>query len=299
MKRMRRTNIIASSVAGITLAATAQVFAETPATAVLKKTGYASVNGLKLYYEIHGSGEPLVLVHGGLGATDMFAVILPLLSNSRQVIAVDLQAHGRTADIDRPLSFEAMAGDIAALIRSLGLGNADVMGYSLGGGVALSTAFRYPDAVRKLVVVSAAFRRDGWYPEIVSGMSQVGAEAAEPMKQTPMYELYARVAPRPRDWPVLLTKMGELMRKDYDWSKYVAAMRTPTMLVFGDADAVRPAHAVEFFELLGGGKKDAGWDGSGMSNARLAILPGLTHYNVFSSPLLASVVTSFLDSPIR
>jgi pimeloyl-ACP methyl ester carboxylesterase len=293
---MLRRGFLATTAAAILPAAAAAFPRPSPITG--PKTAYAAVNGLKLYYEIHGSGEPLVLVHGGLGATDMFAVILPLLSNSRQVIAVDLQAHGRTADIDRPLSFEAMAGDIAALIRSLGLGNADVMGYSLGGGVALSTAFRYPDAVRKLVVVSAAFRRDGWYPEIVSGMSQVGAEAAEPMKQTPMYELYARVAPRPRDWPVLLTKMGELMRKDYDWSKDVAAMRTPTMLVFGDADAVRPAHAVEFFELLGGGKKDAGWDGSGMSNARLAILPGLTHYNVFSSPLLASVVTSFLAAPM-
>ena len=258
------------------------------------ETGYAAVNGLNLYYEIHGTGEPLVLLHGGVGATGMFGEILPLLSNTRQVIAVDLQGHGRTADIDRPLSFEAMADDIAMLIQHLEIGKADVMGYSLGGGVALRTAVQHPEVVRKLVLVSIACKRDGWYPEIVAGMAQMGAAAAERMKQTPMYELYARVAPRPADWPVLLTKLGDLLRKDYDWSKEVAAIKAPTLLVFGDADSVRTAHAVQFFELLGGGKKDGGWDGSGMSHARLAILPGLTHYNVFSSTALASTVTAFL-----
>jgi pimeloyl-ACP methyl ester carboxylesterase len=214
------------------------------------------------------------------------------------VIAVDLQGHGRTADIDRPLSCEAMADDIARLIKHLGIEKADVMGYSLGGGVALRTAVNHPDRVRKLVLVSTAFRRDGWYPEILAGMAQMGAGAAEAMKQTPMYELYARIAPKPADWPVLLTKVGEMLRKDYDWSKDVAAIKSPTLLVFGDADAVRTAHAVQFFELLGGGKKDGGWDGSGMSNARLAILPSLTHYTIFSSPTLASTVTPFLGAPM-
>ncbi len=283
--------------AGILLAAAALAFAQVrPTTSV--KTGYAPVNGLKLYYEIHGTGEPLILLHGGVGATEMFNPILPLLSNTRRVIAVDLQAHGRTADIDRPLSMEAMAGDIAALIKHLGIEKADVMGYSLGGGVALRTAIQHPGAVRKLVVVSTAFKRDGWYPEIVVGMAQMGPGAAEPMKRTPMYQMYARIAPKPEDWPVLLTKLGELLRKDYDWSKDVAAIQAPTLLVFGDADAVRTEHAVQFFELLGGGKKDGGWDGSGMSNARLAILPGLTHYSIFSSPMLATAVTPFLDAPM-
>ncbi len=283
--------------AGILLAAAALAFAQVrPTTSV--KTGYAPVNGLKLYYEIHGTGEPLILLHGGVGATEMFNPILPLLSNTRRVIAVDLQAHGRTADIDRPLSMEAMAGDIAALIKHLGIEKADVMGYSLGGGVALRTAIQHPGAVRKLVVVSTAFKRDGWYPEIVAGMAQMGPGAAEPMKRTPMYQMYARIAPKPEDWPVLLTKLGELLRKDYDWSKDVAAIQAPTLLVFGDADAVRTEHAVQFFELLGGGKKDGGWDGSGMSTARLAILPGLTHYSIFSSPMLATAVTPFLDAPM-
>jgi len=281
----------------IVLAASALAFAETR-TSTPVQTGYAPVNGLKLYYEIHGAGEPLILLHGGVGATEMFDPILPVLAKTRRVIAADLQAHGRTADIGRPLSIEAMADDVAALIKHLGIQKADVMGYSLGGAVALRTAIQHPEAVRKLVLVSAAFKHDGWYPEIVAGMSQMGAAAAEPMKQTPMYPLYARIAPRPDDWPVLLTKLGELLRKDYDWSKEVASIKAPTLLVFGDADAVRTAHAVQFFELLGGGRKDAGWDGSGMSNSRLAILPGLTHYNIFLSPALAYTVTPFLDAPI-
>jgi pimeloyl-ACP methyl ester carboxylesterase len=288
---MRRTGRIA----GIILAALALACGQA-SKASARQGGYARVNGLNLYYEIHGAGEPLILLHGGVGATEMFDPILPLLSKTHEVIAVDLQAHGRTADIDRPLSIEAMADDVAALIKYLGIKKTDVMGYSLGGGVALRTAIQHPGVVRKLVLVSAAFKRDGWYPEIVAGMSQMGPGAAEPMKQTPMYQIYARIAPKPEDWPVLITKLGDLLRKDYDWSKEVAAIKAPTLLVFGDADAVRTAHAVQFFELLGGGKKDAGWDGSGMSNARLAILPGLTHYNIFSSPALASTVTPFLDA---
>lgn len=259
---------------------------------------YAKVNNLKMYCEIHGTGEPLILLHGGVGAIEMFGPILPALAQNRQVVAVDLQAHGRTADIDRPLSYELMADDIAALIKHLELEKADIMGYSLGGGVALRTAIQHPGLVRKLVLVSTTFKRDGWYPEILAGMAQMGPGAAEPVKQTPMYQLYANIAPKPEDWPVLLTKLGDLLRKDYDWSKDVAAIKSPTMIVVGDADAVRTSHAAQFFELLGGGKKDAGWDRSGMSNARLAIPPGLTHYNIFASPALTAVVTPFLDAPM-
>jgi pimeloyl-ACP methyl ester carboxylesterase len=262
---------------------------------------YALINGLNLYYEIHSAGAagvPLLLLHGGLGATEILGEILPQLANCRQVIAADLQAHGRTADIDRPLSFEQMADDIAALIAHLGLSHADVMGYSLGGGVALQTAIRHPELVRKLVLVSTPFKRNGWFPENLAGMNQMGAEAAEWMKQTPLYEVYARIAPRLEDWPVLLTKVGHLLRQEYDWSGEVAQLQPPALLVFGDADSVRPAHAVEFFELLGGGKSDGGWDGSGMSKSRLAILPATTHYNIIDSPALASVVTPFLDAPM-
>jgi pimeloyl-ACP methyl ester carboxylesterase len=214
------------------------------------------------------------------------------------VIAVDLQAHGRTADINRPISYESMADDVSGLLKHLGIGQADLMGYSLGGGVALQTVIRHPELTRKLVVVSTALKRDGWYPEVLAGMGQMGPQAAEQMKQTPMYRLYANIAPRLEDWPILLTKLGELLRQDYDWSKDVVAIKAPTLIVVGDADSVRTSHAVHFFELLGGGKKDAGWDGSGMSNARLAVLPGTTHYSIFRSPALAYAVTSFLDAPI-
>jgi pimeloyl-ACP methyl ester carboxylesterase len=286
---------ITRSTAAIILASSIFAFTQTSTTAALK-SGYAPVDGLKMYYEIHGTGKPLILLHGGLGSSDMFSLIMPQLSKERQVIAVDLQAHGRTADIGRPLSYETMADDVAALIHYLQIEKADLMGYSVGGEVALRTAIQHPEVVRKLVIVSATCSRDGWYPEIVAGMTKMGADSARALTQTPMYQLYAHIAPRPEDWPVLHTKLGELFRKDYDWSKDVPAIKAPTLLVFGDADAVRTAHAVQFFELLGGGKKDGGWDGSGISNARLAILPGLTHYTIFSSPVLASTVTPFLDA---
>ncbi len=259
---------------------------------------YASVNGLKLYYEVHGTGQPLVLLHGGVGTHDMFGEVLPLLAAGRQVIAVDLQAHGRTADIDRPMRFELMADDISGLIQYLGFGRVDLMGYSLGGGVALQTAIRHPGQVRKLVLVSTPFKRQGWYPEVLAGMAQMGPDAAEPMKATPMYQEYAAVAPRPADWPVMLTKLGALLGQEYDWSEAVAAIQAPTLIVVGDADSVRTSHAVRLFELLGGGQADGGWDGSGMSRAQLAIMPGTTHYAIFSAPALAAVVAPFLDAPM-
>ena len=168
------------------------------------KGNHAEVNGLGMYYEIHGAGRHLILIHGGVGAIEMFGKVLTLLAKGHQVVAVDLQAHGRTADVDHPLSYESMADDIGALIEHLGFEKADVMGYSLGGGVALQTAIRHPEAVRKLVVVSTVFKRDGWYAEVLAGMEQMGPEAVEPMKQTPMYELYASVAPGPKIGPYCL-----------------------------------------------------------------------------------------------
>lgn len=255
--------------------------------------GYAPVNDLKIYYEIHGTGQPLILLHGGVGALEMFGPVLPTLALSRRVIAVDLQGHGRTADIDRPLRFGLMAEDIAALMKHLGVERADIMGYSLGGGVALRTALQHPNMARKLILVSTPFKRTGWYPEVLAAMAQMGHSAAEQMKQSPLYQLYPNV-----NWPALFTKLGDLLRQDYDWSKEVAAMKAPTMIVFADADAVRTAHVMEFFGLLGGGQKDAGLDGSGRPAAQLAVLPGVTHYNVLTSPALATVVTSFLDAPM-
>jgi pimeloyl-ACP methyl ester carboxylesterase len=287
--------VAATSATGITMAASALALAQDSGAPAAVTTGYAPVNGLRLYYEIRGTGEPLILLHGGLGSIETFGPIMPSLTKIRRVIAIDLQGHGRTADIDRPLSYEAMADDIAALMRYLKIEQADVMGYSLGAGVALRTAIQHPTIVRRLVVVSTPFKRDGWYPEIRTAMSQISAASAPQLVNTPLYETYARLSPHP-NFPVLLTKLGAMLSEDYDWSTEVAAIKAPTLLVFGDADAVRTAHAVEFYELLGGGKRDAGRDGSGMSTNRLAILPGVTHYNIADSPALASTVSLFLMS---
>lgn len=281
-----RRRMLSTSAAGVLLATTSLLMAQERAGV---KSGYAPVNGLKLYYEIRGTGEPLILLHGGVVGITMFGPNLEALSEKRQVVAVELQGHGHTADIDRPLSYEAMADDVAALMKYLDIEQADVMGYSLGGGVALQTAIRHPGLVRRLVVVSAPCKRGGFYPEVLAAMAQMGSGAAEGMKKSPLAQMYPNV-----NWAVLFTKLSELLKKDYDWSKEVAAIKSPSLLVFADADAVRPTHIVEFYGLLGGGQRDAGLDGSLRAVAQLAILPGLTHYSISASPALAAAVTPFL-----
>jgi pimeloyl-ACP methyl ester carboxylesterase len=256
----------------------------------------AAVNGIELYFETHGEGRPLVLLHGGLGSGEMFAPILPALAARHRVIAVDLQGHGRTADIDRPLDVTLMADDVAALIGHLGLERPDVVGFSLGGGVALQVAIRHPGAVGRLVSASTYLRRDAVHPELLEQQGQVTAAAAEFMKDTPMYELYQRVAPRPEDFPRLLDKIGEAMRRDFDYTDEVRGLQVPTLIVAADADMAPPSHYVEIFGLLDGGLRDGGWAGEGRPKGghALAILPGLTHYNLCDSPLFAAVTLDFL-----
>src|SRR5437773_3299983 len=258
---------------------------------------YAKVNGINLYYEIHGTGRPIVALHGGLGSGEMFAQVMPQLTAHHQVIAVDLQGHGRTADIDRPMDVRLMADDIAALIDHLGLAKPDVVGYSLGGGVALHLAVRYPVKVERLVIVSANMRRDAIPAEMLAQQGQVTGAAAEFMKDTPMYELYHRVAPRPEDFPKLLDKIGASMAKDFDFSDDVRGLKMPTLIMAADADMAPPSHYVEVFKLLDGGLRDGGWMGEGRPKGghALAVLPGLTHYNLGVSPLFAAVVLDFLD----
>ncbi len=258
---------------------------------------YAEVNGINLYYETHGSGRPLVLLHGGLGSGEMFGPALPVLAEQHQVIAVDLQGHGRTADIDRPIDHELMADDIAALIDHLGLDRPDLVGASLGGGVAMQTAAKYPAKVGKLVAVSANITPGAIYPQMREQQGQVNAAAAEFMKDTPMYELYQRVAPRPGDFPQLLDKIGAMMAKDFDYTEVVRSLQVPTLIMCADADMAPPSHYVEIFNLLDGGLRDGGWmaEGRPKGGHALAILPGLTHYNIFSSPLFATTSLAFLD----
>jgi pimeloyl-ACP methyl ester carboxylesterase len=259
------------------------------------RTGYAPVNGLRMYYAIHGMGEPLVLLHGGVMASESWDPWLAEFGEGRQVITVDLQAHGRTADVDRPLRCERMADDVAALLAHLGIARADLVGYSMGGGVALQTAIRHPEVVRKLVVISTTMKRDGSYPEVLAIFDQMTANApriGDQMKQSPLAAVYPDA-----DWVTIFSKIGEMVSQEYDWSERVAALTSPTMLVFADADSIRPEHIVEFYELLGGGQRDAGLDGSGRPIARLAILPGRTHYDILGFPGLVAMVESFLDAP--
>jgi pimeloyl-ACP methyl ester carboxylesterase len=264
--------------------------ASTPA-----RTGYVQANGINYYYEIHGQGEPLLLLHGGLGSISMFGPVLPALAQGRQVIAVDLHGHGRTELGDREISLVDIGDDLATVLRELGQTQVDVMGYSFGGGAAFRLAAQHPQLVRRLVIVSAGFSRDGFHPEMLPMQAQVGAAMADMMKETPMYQSYVAVAPRPEDFPRLLDRMGELMRKPYDWSADVPGLTMPTMLVFGDSDMFRPEHVVEFYKLLGGGQRDAGWQRENMSRNRLAILPDLTHYEMFMSPALVTTVLPFLN----
>ena len=256
---------------------------------------YAEVNGLSLYYEEHGSGEPLVLLHGGVAGSEIFAPMLPALAAGRRVIAVDLQGHGRTAEIDRPLRPELLAADVAALIEQLGLDRADVLGYSLGGAVAFRLAVEHPERVRRLILVSITFRRDGSHPEVVAVFEAFTPEAAEAMKPSPAYRHYAQHAPRPEDWGDHIAKTSELLKDDYDWTGDIPKIAARTLLVYADADSVRPDHIVEFFGRLGGGLRDAGWDGANRPTNQLAILPGTTHYDLYLSPALPEAVIRFLE----
>lgn len=270
-----------------------QAAAVTTSTPV--RSGHVEANGVRYHYQVHGRGEPLLLLHGGLGSVEMFGPVLPMLAEHREVIGVDLHGHGRTALGDREISLPDMGDDLAAVLKELGYGQVDVLGYSLGAKVAFRLAVQHPDVVRRLVLVSAGYAQDGFYPEMLPMQAQLSGSMAEMMKDTPMYRSYAAIAPHPEDFPRLLDRMGESMRKPYDWAEDVKKLRMPVMLVYGDSDMFRPEHVVSFYQLLGGGLRDAGWMREHMSPNRLAILPDLTHYDIFSAPALAATVLPFLS----
>ncbi len=254
---------------------------------------YAQVNGLNMYYEIHGTGRPLVLLHGNLSAIDVdFGRIIPALAKTRQVIAVEQQAHGHTADIDRPLTIQNWTDDTAVLLRSLDVTGADVFGYSSGSAVALQLAIDHPSLVRKLILASTSYRLDGLHPEVLGGIEQIQPEH---LAGTPFEEAYATVAPRPEDWPVLIEKVKQMDSDLPEWpAETIKNLGKPVLLVIGDSDIVRPEHAVEFLRLLGGGVVG---DISGLPSSRLAVLPGTTHITlVHRADWLASMVEEFLES---
>lgn len=260
------------------------------------RSGYVPANGVNYYYEIHGRGAPLLLLHGGLGSIELFEPNLPAFAKERQVIAVDLQGHGRTALGERPINYIDIGNDTVILLQQLGYPSVDVLGYSMGGGVALRLAIQHPEVVRRLVLVSTGYAQSGFYPELLPQQAAVGAAMAEQMKETPIYTSYVKVAPRPQDFPRLLDRMGEWMRTPYDWSEEVRKLKGPVMLVYGDADMFRPEHIVSFYQLLGGGLRDAGWQREHMSQNRLAILPNVTHYEMALAPALPTTVLPFLNA---
>jgi pimeloyl-ACP methyl ester carboxylesterase len=251
-----------------------------------------------MYYEIHGTGRPLVLLHGAYMTIDQMGPVLPGLAESRQVIAVELQAHGHTADVDRPLTYEQMADDTAALIRHLGLGNTDVFGYSMGGGAALQLAIRHPELVRKLVAASVSYAYEGMHPELIAFFPIITPEM---FAGSPFEDAYRRTAPNPDDFPNLVLKLKQLDMTPFDWQEGVRGIAAPTLLIAGDSDAVRLEHLVEMFRLLGGGVPG---DLAGPPKSQLAILPGTTHFVppghgvLDRADWLLSIVTPFLDAPM-
>jgi pimeloyl-ACP methyl ester carboxylesterase len=283
-----------------TAMATAVLTAVLPVQAkktLVKSNGhFADVNGQHLFYSVHGVGKPLILLHGGINP-DSFGSNLAELAKGRQVIAVHLQGHGRTPETNRPMRCETMGDDVAALIGHLNVGKADVMGYSLGSHVALQTAIRHPDAVDRLVLVSGAMRQDGFYPEVVTAFQQLEANAATlgaGAKASPLGTTYPDV-----DWTNLFRKVGELTKHPFDWSAGVAKLQARTLLVFADADAIRPEHMVEFWKALGGGQRDAGVDGSLRPANELAIVPNTTHYTIPLDPMLPEIVGRFLGTGLK
>jgi pimeloyl-ACP methyl ester carboxylesterase len=259
---------------------------------------YAFVNGLKMYYEVRGPqrGRPIVFLHGAFSNIESdFGKILPTIAKTRQVIAIEQQGHGRTADIDRPLTYEQMADDVAELLRQLRITNADFVGYSMGGGIAMYVAVRHPELVHKLVFAGgASYDPDGFYPALLEGEKKMTPDA---FVGTPWLRTYQRIAPNKSDWPKLVEKIKVL---DLSWrglsEDQVRSIKAPTMLIVGDADVVRPEHVVKMFQLLGGGVPG---DLVGLPRSRLAVLPATTHVTLITrTAWLLSMIPEFLDAPM-
>jgi pimeloyl-ACP methyl ester carboxylesterase len=258
--------------------------------------GHVEAGGARYGYEIHGEGAPLLLLlHGGFGTMEMFGPVLGALTARRQVIAVDLYGHGRTALTDRSIDPIAIGDDMATLVRALGFERVDILGFSFGGMVAFRLAVQHPDVVGKLVLASVPYAETGFYADIRAQQLGITRDNAAAFMQTPMYDAYKAVAPRVEDFPEFVGRMGDAIRKPFDWSDQAKTLKPTTLLVYGDSDMFEPEHIVRFYQLLGGGLGDAGWDGAGMARHRLAILPGVTHYGMSDAPGLVDAALAFLE----
>ena len=262
-------------------------------------TGYVPIGELNMYYEIHGTGSPLLLLHGAYMTIEALGPILAGLAEHRQVIVAEQQGHGRTADVDRSLTYEQMADDTAALLRHLEIDGAEVVGYSMGGGVALQLALRHPTVVRKLVLASIAFTSDGVHDVALELFPSITPEM---FAGSPMEAAYLATAPNRDDFPKLVEKLKQLDMAPYAWpERDIRAITAPTLIVLGDSDVVRLEHAVELFKLMGGGVMR---DLAGLPQSQLAVLPGTTHFVPPGSGLLdraewlLAMITPFLDAPL-
>jgi pimeloyl-ACP methyl ester carboxylesterase len=245
-----------------------------------------------MYYETYGSGMPVVLLHGAFNTIDLtFGAIIPELAKNSKIIAVELQGHGRTADIDRPFSFESMADDVAALLQYLKIDSADVLGYSMGGGVAWQMAIRHPDMVRKLIVVSAVYKYEGWTPQTRAILPNLSPQL---FQGSPIKTEYDRLAPEPGHWEDFVNKMKKFVTTPYDFgAEKIKAIRSPTLIITGDGDGVLPEHAVEMFRLRNGGYMV---DFGPAPKTQLAILPGTSHIGVMmQKDWLLSTIIPFLQ----
>jgi len=292
---------VALGVTGVSAYADAEPSRETKMNSEPCAKGFLAVNGLQIYHEIYGERRrdevPLVVLHGGLMTIPEMQPWIEPLARTRQVVALELQGHGRTADTDRPLALETIGDDVAAVIDQLELGQADIAGYSFGADVALRTAIQHPDKVRRLVVISTAFALRGWYPEAQAGMASVDASLAETLKDTPTGR-FAAEWPEPERFPKFLDKMGDMMAKSYDWTEEVKKLPMPVLLVYADHDSVSQQHIADFYALLGGGISEPGWQNTKFTRARLAIIPGYSHYNFISAPEVAYTVAKYLRDPL-
>lgn len=292
MLRRDLFGIAAASLALIPAGLASAEPARTTATPA-KKTGYATVNGMRSYYEVHGAGQPLVLLHGGLMTIDTLQPFLGQLAAKRQVIAVELEGHGRSVDMDRPLSIKQMAKDLDGLLGQLGVSKADVMGYSMGAGVAMRLAIQSPTRVRRLVLISAAVGDDAFYPSITAQWPGLSGEA---LAGTPMEKAYQAVAPDPGRFNAFIDKMKTSMLNPEPWTDAdIAAVKAPVLLVVGDADLIKPEAALDLFRKLGGALPHGGM--GPLPQSQFAILPSTTHFNILNRPeYLLPMADAFLEA---